>query len=73
MIMPENDGVEMLWEILQIDSEATVFTFSGKGGAAENNAAAVALGAKRGFGKPLKVEELLGAVKDTVASCSHEA
>ncbi len=60
IIMPEKDGIETVREILAIDPAAVIFTLSG----ADDDYQEVArtLGAKRGFRKPLRIEELLSAL-----------
>jgi len=59
MIMPEKDGIETLREILRRQPGARVITFSGRAGASDHNDAAAVLGAKRGFMKPFRIEDLL--------------
>ena len=70
MIMPEMEGIETLREILAINSEAVVFTFSGLAGADAHNETALVLGAKRAFSKPFKMSELLEAVGEVFALAS---
>lgn len=64
IVMPEKDGIETVKEILAIDPAAVIFTMSGKDGAEDHNEVARMLGAKRGFGKPVRMEELLDAIKE---------
>lgn len=63
MIMPEKEGIETLREILTIDSEAVVFTFSGLPGADAHNETALVLGARKGFSKPFRMAGLLEAIR----------
>jgi CheY-like chemotaxis protein len=60
IIMPEMDGIETVREILAIDPGAIVFTMSG----ADDDYQEVArmLGARRGFRKPVILEELMRAL-----------
>lgn len=59
--MPEKDGIETIKEILAFDPEAVVFTMSGRDG--DYLEVARIVGAKRGFGKPVVILDLLEAVK----------
>jgi DNA-binding response OmpR family regulator len=67
IIMPEQDGIETLREILRRRRDATVFTFSGRAGASDQNEAALLLGARRGFTKPFRVSDLLDAIRPHLA------
>ena len=62
IVMPEKDGIETVREILAIDPAAVIFTMSGKDGAEDQNEVARMLGARRGFRKPVAIDELLQAV-----------
>ena len=64
IVMPEKNGIETLKEILAILPTAVIFTMSGKAGAEENNEAARMLEAKRGFEKPVGMEDLIGAIRE---------
>ena len=66
MVMPEKDGLETVKEIMAIDQSAVVFTFSGQEGAGDRNEVARLLGAKRGFEKPFKIDDLLGAIREDI-------
>jgi two-component system, OmpR family, response regulator len=64
IVMPEMDGIETVREILAIDPAAVVFTMSG----ADDNYQEVArmLGAKRGFRKPVRIADMLAAVREVL-------
>jgi DNA-binding response OmpR family regulator len=63
IVMPEKDGLETVKEILAIDPAAVIFTMSGRDTGGDFQAVARQLGAKRGFEKPLRMDELIGAVR----------
>ena len=67
MILPGKGGAETLREILAIDPGAAVFTLSGEEGAGSDDEAAVTLGARRGFLKPFKMEDLLAAIREQIS------
>jgi DNA-binding NtrC family response regulator len=69
LIMPEKDGIEVLFEIKQKDNDAIVIAISGGGRIGPENYldAAKKLGAIATFEKPLKPEILLTAIKDALA------
>ena len=58
--MPEKDGLETVKEILAIDTKAVIFTVSGKD--EDYQEVAKRLGAKRGFEKPVMVEQFLRVI-----------
>jgi two-component system, chemotaxis family, chemotaxis protein CheY len=62
IVMPEKDGIETVREILAIDPAAVIFTMSG----ADDDYQEVArmLGARRGFRKPVVIEEVLVVFKE---------
>ena len=62
IVMPEKDGIETVREILATDPAAVIFAMSGKDGAEDHNEVARMLGARRGFRKPVRVEDLLGVI-----------
>lgn len=64
IVMPEIDGIETAGEILAIDPEAIIFTMSG----ADEDYQEVArmVGAKWGFRKPVRLDELITAVHEAV-------
>ena len=64
--MSEKDGIETVREILAIDPAAVVFTMSGVD--EDYQEVARMLGAKRGFRKPVKPQEMLGAIHRVVSS-----
>ncbi|HET6371967.1 MAG TPA: response regulator [Candidatus Polarisedimenticolia bacterium] len=66
MIMPEKDGIETVKEILEFDPDAVIFTFSGKDAGGDHQETARILGAKKGFQKPLRVEVLLAAIRESL-------
>ena len=61
IVMPEKDGIETVKEILTIDPAAVVFTMSGRD--EDYQEVATRLGARRGFRKPVGVQEMLRAVR----------
>ena len=61
IVMPEKDGLETVREILAIDPAAVIFTMSGRD--QDYQYVAGMLGAKRAFRKPVKVDELLRALR----------
>ncbi len=63
IVMPEKDGLETVKEILAIDFAAVIFTMSGKDADGDYQEAARVLGAKRGFRKPIRVDELLAGIR----------
>jgi DNA-binding response OmpR family regulator len=65
IVMPLKDGIETVREILAIYSAAIVFTMSG----ADDDYQEVArtLGARRGFRKPVRIEELMGAISNRLS------
>jgi DNA-binding response OmpR family regulator len=63
IVMPEKDGIETVREILAFDPEAIIFTMSGRDAEGDYQETARRLGAKRGFEKPLRMDELIGAVR----------
>jgi two-component system, chemotaxis family, chemotaxis protein CheY len=64
IVMPEKDGIETVKEILAIDPAAVIFTMSG----ADDDYQEVArmLGARRGFRKPVRIADMLAAVREVV-------
>jgi len=58
IVMPEKDGIETVREILAIDPAAVIFTMTGKDGAEDHNEVARMLGARRGFRKPVNLQDL---------------
>jgi DNA-binding response OmpR family regulator len=64
IVMPEKDGIETVREILAIDPAAVVFTMSG----ADDDYQEVArmLGARRGFRKPVRISDMLAAVREVL-------
>jgi len=71
--MPEKDGIETVREILAIDRMTVIFTMTGKDGAEDHNEVARMLGARRGFRKPIRIDELLAAIRDESDSPSRTA
>ena len=63
IVMPEKDGIATVKEILAIDPAAVIFTMSGKDAGGDYQEAARKLGAKRGFLKPVRIDDLIGAVR----------
>ena len=61
--MAEKDGIETAREILSIDPRAVIFTVSGKDATGDYQEVAKRLGVRRGFTKPVRIDELLGAVR----------
>lgn len=61
IVMPEKDGIETVQEILAIDPAAVIFTMSGREETYQN--IAKMLGARQGFEKPVRIEELLDAIR----------
>jgi DNA-binding NarL/FixJ family response regulator len=64
--VPEIDGLETVKEILAIDPAAVIFTMSGRG--EDYQEVARRLGAKRGFQKPVRMEDLILAVRRVMIS-----
>jgi DNA-binding response OmpR family regulator len=64
IVMPEKEGIETVREILAIDPAAVVFTMSG----ADDDYQEVArmLGARRGFRKPVRITDMLAAVREVL-------
>ena len=63
IVMPEKDGIETVREILAIDPAAVIFTMTGKDGAEDHNEVARMIGARRGFRKPVRIDEILEAAE----------
>ena len=63
IVMPEKDGIETVKEILAIDATAVIFTMTGKDAGGDYQEAAKLLGAKRGFRKPIRMDELVAAIR----------
>jgi len=63
IVMPEKDGIETVREILAIDTDAVIFTMTGKDGAEDHNEVASMLGARRGFRKPIRIDDLLAGIR----------
>src|SRR5437867_558431 len=61
IVMPEKDGIETVKEILAIDPAAVIFTMSGASD--DYQEVARMLGARRGFEKPVVLEDMLEAVR----------
>ena len=64
IVMPEKDGIETVREILAIDPAAVVFTMSG----ADEDYQEVArmVGARRGFRKPVVIQEVVACIQQWV-------
>lgn len=63
IIMPEKDGIETLREILALDQDARVITFSSREGAGEHSETAMILGAVASLRKPFSVTDLFHAIQ----------
>lgn len=59
IVMPEKDGIETVKEILGMDPAAVIFTLSAQDADGDYQETARMLGARQGFRKPLKIEDLL--------------
>jgi two-component system, chemotaxis family, chemotaxis protein CheY len=64
IVMPEKDGIETVKEILAIDPAAVVFTISGAND--DYQEVARMLGARRGFRKPVRIADMLMAVREVL-------
>jgi two-component system, response regulator, stage 0 sporulation protein F len=65
MLMPEMNGLEMMFELTRRFLNVKVIAMSGDPGALN---VAKLLGAQQAFQKPLDMEELLSAVRDDLAN-----
>jgi len=65
IMMPDNDRVEMVKEILTVHPKAVIFTLSGQD--EDYQEVAKSLGASRGFRKPIPLEELFAGIRTTSA------
>jgi len=62
IVMSEKEGIETVRDLV-IDPDAVIFMMSWRDGSEDSSEVAMMLGAKRGFRKPVRIEELLAAIQ----------
>ncbi len=69
MIMPDKEGIQIIRELRKLDPNIRIIAMSGggRGGATDYLKWAKLMGAKRCLSKPIKREELVGAVAEVLA------
>lgn len=67
IFMPEQDGIELIQELLRIDPDVGIVAMSGHAGKADFLSFAKRLGARRILKKPFREADLLEAVAKTLA------
>jgi DNA-binding response OmpR family regulator len=67
ILMPAKDGIEAVRDMKKLDPAAIVFTMTAGDWGENNSRSALLLGAKRAFLKPIRMLELLQAIREELS------